>query len=94
MWHGDGYCEDYHNHKDCNFDGGDCCGDNVNTDYCDDCECLDPNFGLTTTTKDPYSCENNWSDKKCEQKKMKGDCSKENVKENCKKTCTIGKSIF
>ena len=26
----------------CGWDGGDCCGDNVNTQYCSVCECLDP----------------------------------------------------
>ena len=33
-WIGDGYCDDGANSLDCNFDGGDCCGPNVNTDYC------------------------------------------------------------
>ena len=33
-WIGDGYCDDGANNLDCNFDGGDCCGPNVNTDYC------------------------------------------------------------
>ena len=31
---GDGFCDDGANNLDCNFDGGDCCGPNVNTDYC------------------------------------------------------------
>ena len=34
IWIGDGYCDDGANNLDCNFDGGDCCGPNVNTDYC------------------------------------------------------------
>ena len=33
-WIGDDYCDDGANNVDCNFDGGDCCGPNVNTDYC------------------------------------------------------------
>ena len=37
--HGDGYCDDKNNNKACFFDGGDCCGSNVNTDYCTECHC-------------------------------------------------------
>ena len=36
---GDGYCDDFNNLEDCDFDGGDCCGPNVLTDYCFDCTC-------------------------------------------------------
>ena len=30
------------NNAGCNWDGGDCCGDDVNTQFCSACECLDP----------------------------------------------------
>ena len=40
---GDTICDDEINTEICKWDGGDCCGDNVNTFYCVDCECLDPN---------------------------------------------------
>ena len=34
-WHGDNYCDDgVLNTENCKWDGGDCCGDNVNTNYC------------------------------------------------------------
>ena len=36
---GNGYCDDQTNLEACDFDGGDCCGDNVNTDYCTVCIC-------------------------------------------------------
>ena len=36
---GDDYCDDENNKQECNFDGGDCCGDNVKTDYCSLCVC-------------------------------------------------------
>ena len=42
---GDGYCQDYNNNLDCTYDGGDCCGSNVNTDYCDECLCLEGGGG-------------------------------------------------
>ena len=42
-WHADGYCDDGNNVEACHFDGGDCCGPNVKTDYCVECECLDEN---------------------------------------------------
>ena len=38
-WIGDGYCDDETNNDGCNFDGGDCCGSNVNTEYCTECQC-------------------------------------------------------
>ena len=53
-WIGDEYCNDINNKIDCNYDGGDCCGCNVNKQYnkqyCLDCQNLDPNgSGLGTT---------------------------------------------
>ena len=38
-WIGDGYCDDETNNAGCNFDGGDCCGENINTQYCNECIC-------------------------------------------------------
>ena len=38
---GNGYCDDGFNHAECMFDGLDCCGPNVNTDYCTLCECIE-----------------------------------------------------
>merc|ERR1712018_1011848 len=38
-WVGDGVCDDFNNFADCNFDGGDCCGSNVNTAFCHECKC-------------------------------------------------------
>ena len=38
---GDGYCDDILNHGNCTFDGGDCCLDNLSTDYCTTCTCLE-----------------------------------------------------
>ena len=42
---GDNHCDDETNNESCNWDGGDCCGDNVNVVYCTECKCLDPNSG-------------------------------------------------
>ena len=36
---GNGYCNDETNNIDCNFDGGDCCGNCANADHCSDCVC-------------------------------------------------------
>ena len=38
---GNGYCEDETNNEGCSYDGGDCCGTNVNSDFCTDCTCLE-----------------------------------------------------
>jgi hypothetical protein len=40
-WIGDGFCDDINNNEGCYFDAGDCCQDNVNTSYCDECLCLE-----------------------------------------------------
>ena len=39
-WVGDGYCDDVTNNVECNYDGGDCCLDPVNTQYCSECQCI------------------------------------------------------
>merc|ERR1712174_184467 len=39
---GDGNCDDENNNKGCAYDGGDCCGSNVQKKYCKVCKCLDP----------------------------------------------------
>ena len=39
-WIGDGYCDDITNNQYCNYDGGDCCGAAINTQYCSECQCL------------------------------------------------------
>ena len=48
-WKGDNICDDENNNAGCDFDGGDCCGDDVETHYCKKCECLEeekaPNAG-------------------------------------------------
>ena len=38
---GDGYCDDENNNEGCTFDGGDCCLDVVNADYCTECLCYE-----------------------------------------------------
>ena len=44
-WHADGYCDDVNNNEACFFDGGDCCGSNVYTNYCTECLCLEGGGG-------------------------------------------------
>ena len=42
QWVGDGYCDSSVNNHECHYDGGDCCGPDINTDYCwGDCYCRD-----------------------------------------------------
>ena len=37
---GNGVCNDFANTKECDYDGGDCCLEGGNYDYCADCECI------------------------------------------------------
>ena len=43
---GNGYCNDETNNPECNFDGGDCCGSCINTDYCNNCTCIGSIMGI------------------------------------------------
>ena len=36
---GDGYCNDEYNTAKENYDGGDCCLPNINTEHCTECVC-------------------------------------------------------
>ena len=45
---GDGKCQDELNNENCNYDGGDCCGTCVITEYCFDCLCLASDSGNST----------------------------------------------
>ena len=54
---GDSYCDDENNNCGCEWDGGDCCGSNVNINHCSTCECLD-----TIDEKDYLSIHNGGSD--------------------------------
>ena len=47
-YQGDNYCDDENNNANCDYDGGDCCRNNVNTTFCTQCQCLDPAFSTTT----------------------------------------------
>merc|ERR1712151_245966 len=44
QYKGDGNCDDDNNNAHCEYDGGDCCGSKVNTQFCKKCACLDPNY--------------------------------------------------
>ena len=37
---GDGVCNDETNTANCNFDGGDCCLNVINKEYCSECKCF------------------------------------------------------
>ena len=49
-YYADGECDDQNNVEACGWDGGDCCGPNVNTNWCTECTCKDPAFTTTSTT--------------------------------------------
>ena len=40
QWIGDTFCDDVNNKKACDFDGGDCCGNDVYSNFCTNCTCI------------------------------------------------------
>lgn len=55
LWIGDGSCDDRNNNVECGWDGADCCGRNVNTNFCSECECL--NFDINNKWDYCNECE-------------------------------------
>ena len=39
-WVEDGFCDDMNNNEACQYDGGDCCGLDVNRHFCIECKCI------------------------------------------------------
>ena len=39
---------DENNNANCEYGGGDCCGDIVDTSWCNQCLCLDPAYSTTS----------------------------------------------
>ena len=55
-WIADGDCDDETNNAGCGYDGGDCCGPDVKTAYCSECQCLGENI-ISKATPGPFcSC--------------------------------------
>ena len=53
LWTGDGYCDDINNNIVCEWDGGDCCGEDIIDDYCFECSCLEIGNEYFCTTDNP-----------------------------------------
>merc|ERR1712172_361934 len=58
-WKGDGVCDDENNHGGCDFDGGDCCGEDVDTDLCTICQCLEEEAPLPNAVACCFEDANN-----------------------------------
>merc|ERR1719219_1411108 len=80
-WKGDGYCDDDNNNAGCQFDGGDCCGNHVEKDFCTECKCLQTTgkCGNPEWKGDGY-CDDNNNNASCQFDG--GDCCGNNVKKN------------
>ena len=53
-WINDGLCDDMNNNEACKYDGGDCCGVNVNRHFCIECKCISK--GTFNNYVDNYFC--------------------------------------
>ena len=78
----DGFCDDINNNQDCHYDGGDCCGSNVNTQYCNICQCLEGGGGGSGGSTTPSgtttagACNDGWiTDGYCDDINNNLDCS-------------------
>jgi len=89
-WKGDNFCDDENNNAGCEWDGGDCCGDDVKENYCTACECLDPAKQCTGTCGSPHWKGDNWCDDEnnnCGCEWDGGDCCGNDVKTTYCKEC-------
>ena len=41
MYIGDGFCDDDNNNEYCGYDGNDCCLEDVKTNFCTICQCIE-----------------------------------------------------
>ena len=76
---GNGFCNDETNIAACNFDGGDCCGSCVITEYCSNCDCLGglTNVGMTNPLVGDGVCKDETNNAECNYDG--GDCCLMNV---------------
>ena len=89
---GDGYCDDVNNNAGCDFDGGDCCGDNVDKRYCSKCICYENDLFIL----DARSLFIKRSPKKTIfiSLKSEGKVSFERANELCRYTCRTIQDFF
>ena len=59
-WIGDGNCDDGNNNQQCNFDGGDCCGPDVKTDYCTECICREEEVAISLAKLANVECSSHF----------------------------------
>ena len=52
---GDEICDDRNNNEVCGYDGGDCCGPNVDTRFCKRCQCLGGHLTTPSTISTPLA---------------------------------------
>merc|ERR1712032_305326 len=79
-YEGDKYCDDDNNNCGCNWDGGDCCGEKNNYQYCKGCKCQDCKFKHKSdqcTKKIKGKCSNAaWKgDKNCDDGNNNAGCN-------------------
>ena len=89
-----GYCNDEANNKECGFDGGDCCGPCINTDYCSNCSCIghfDGDVVYNPLLGDGF-CNDETNNAACDYDY--GDCCLTNVKTDYCSDCLCSRNGF
>ena len=73
----DNLCDDENNNAECNYDGGACCGNDMNgwDDFCTTCECLDPAY--QPEPEPPTGCVNPdfATDNTCDDENNNAECN-------------------
>ena len=91
---GNGNCDDETNNEGCSYDGGECCGPNVDTQYCTDCICyadLDCAAPLDLIGNSFCNDEANTADCGYDGGDCCGDCANTDVCTEC--TCFDGGAL-
>lgn len=74
VFKGNGLCDDVNNIAECDFDGGDCCGNQVQRGQCQSCQCLDEEVKKYENSPQWTCLKSSMYNGLCDQVNKDGEC--------------------
>ena len=91
---GNGICNDETNNPECYYDGGDCCGSCINTNFCNNCTCISGE--ISNVVMNPFIgdgvCNDETNTADCDYDGM--DCCKPHVNTTFCSECSCQGKLF